>query len=82
VQALADATQRTVEVSPIREATARGAALLAALGAAGRRDVGTLAERWEPRVRVEPRRHLDRERWRDATARAARWIPDLSSVDF
>jgi hypothetical protein len=46
------------------------------------RDEAELAATWTPRQRVEPRRKLDRDRWREACARAARWIPDLSAVDF
>jgi glycerol kinase len=82
VQALADATQRAVEVSPVREATARGAALLVAL-ALGRHDaIDDLAAAWLPRARVEPARVLDRDRWRDALLRARAWIPELSGIDF
>jgi glycerol kinase len=82
LQALADATQRPVEVSPVREATTRGAALLAGIGAGLHRDVGELAATWAPRVRVEPAGRLDRDRWRDAVSRARRWLPELSAVDF
>ena len=82
VQALADAGQRIVEVSPVREATTLGAAFLAGLAVGAWRDEAELAATWAPRRRVEPRRMLDRDRWREACARAARWIPDLSAVDF
>ena len=82
VQALADASQRSVEVSPALEATTLGAGFLAGL------EIGTwntdedLAATWRPRTRVEPQRALDRDRWREAVARAERWIPDLSSISF
>jgi hypothetical protein len=46
------------------------------------RDEAELSATWSPRHRVEPRRKLDRDRWREARARAAHWIPDLSAVDF
>ena len=82
VQALADATQHLVEVSPVREATTLGAAFLAGLAVGTWRDEQELAATWTPRERVEPRRKLDRDRWREATRRAARWIPDLSAIDF
>jgi glycerol kinase len=82
VQALADATQRVVEVSPVREATTLGAAFLAGLAVGTWRDEEQLGATWSPRERVEPRRKLDRERWREASRRAARWLPDLSAVDF
>jgi glycerol kinase len=82
VQALADATQRTVEVSPVLEATTLGAAFLAGLALGTWRDEDELARSWAPRTRVEPARVLDRDRWRQACERAARWIPELSSIDF
>ncbi|HYL51223.1 MAG TPA: FGGY-family carbohydrate kinase, partial [Acidimicrobiia bacterium] len=82
VQALADATQRPVEISPVREATARGAALMAGLAIGHHRDVDDLASTWSPRTRVEPRRALDRDRWRDALRRARAWIPELSGIDL
>ncbi len=82
VQALADAAQRPVEVSPILEATTLGAAFLAglAMGTWGSED--DIAATWSPRARVEPQRKLDRDRWREACDRAAGWLPDLSAVDF
>jgi len=82
VQALADATGRPVEVSPVREATARGAALLAALAVGLHDSVDDLAATWAPRTRVEPERTLDRDRWRAAVERSAAWIPELSGIDF
>ncbi|HEX4777390.1 MAG TPA: FGGY-family carbohydrate kinase [Acidimicrobiia bacterium] len=82
VQALADASQRAVEVSPVAEATTLGAAFLAGLAIGTWHDEAELAATWSPRARVEPRRVLDRDRWRDACERARRWIPDLSSIDF
>ena len=82
VQALADAGQRVVEVSPVLEATTLGAAFLAGLAVGTWRDEAQVAATWSPRQRVEPQRKLDRDRWREACRRAARWIPDLSAVDF
>jgi glycerol kinase len=82
VQALADATQRPVEVSPVLEATALGAAFLAGLAVGTWSDDDELARAGQPRTRVDPARSLDRARWREACERARRWIPDLSSVDF
>jgi glycerol kinase len=82
VQALADATQRPVEISPVREATTLGAALLAGLAIGTYATVDDFARTWVPRGRVEPARTLDRDRWHDAVARAERWIPDLSGIDF
>ena len=82
VQALADAAQRPVEISPMREATSRGAALLAGLAVGHHGSVDDLARTWQPRVRVEPQRVLDRDRWREAIERARHWIPELSGIDF
>jgi len=82
VQALADATQRPVEISPVREATGLGAALLAGIPIGNHASVDALATTWKPRATVEPGRPLDRERWQDAVERARRWIPELSGIDF
>jgi glycerol kinase len=82
VQALADAAQRPVEVAPVVEATALGAAFLAGLAVGTWRGTDEVAATWRPRARVEPRRPLDRDRWRAAVTKAERWIPDLSAVEF
>ncbi len=82
VQALANATQRPVEISPVREATARGAALMAGLALGHHHHVDDLASTWLPRERVEPARALDRDRWHDALLRARGWIPELSGIDL
>ena len=82
VQALADATGRPIEVSPVREATTLGAAYLAGLAAGVWDDTEELAALWSPREVVEPARALDREQWQEAVRRAERWVPDLSSLDF
>jgi glycerol kinase len=82
VQALADASQRPVEVSPVLEATALGAAFLAGLAVGTWPDEAAIAAIAPPRARVDPARALDRARWHEACRRATRWIPDLSSVDF
>src|SRR5262249_14369731 len=82
VQALADAGQRVVEVSPVLEATTLGAAFLAGLAVGTWRDEAELAATWSPRETVEPRRKLDRDRWRDACARSARWLPGWGAAAF
>ena len=82
VQALADATQRAVEVSPVREATTLGAAFAAgaALGIWTDDDV---AATWRPARRVEPQRALDRDRWRRGRRpRAVGWYPELSAIEI
>jgi glycerol kinase len=82
VQALADATQRAVEVSPVVEATTLGAAFLAGLEVGTWPGMSDVAATWRPARRVEPARALDRDRWREAVARSRRWIPELSALDF
>jgi hypothetical protein len=37
---------------------------------------------WSPRAVVDPRRRLDRDRWRAAVERSRAWVPELSSLDF
>jgi glycerol kinase len=82
VQAVADATQRPVEVSPVREATALGAAFLAGLAVGTWADLDEIAATWAPGEHFEPVGRFDRERWQDAVDRASRWHEDLSGLDF
>jgi glycerol kinase len=82
VQAVADATGRPVEVSPEREATTLGAGFLAGLAVGTWDGWDDLAATWRPSTVVEPARALDRDRWREAVDRAARWEPDLSAISF
>ncbi len=84
-QALADATGHDVEVSLEREATARGAALLAgvATGVWTDLDAATAAAAAHGMASVvTPRRTLDRDRFAEARARAGQWIPALSALDL
>ena len=82
VQALADATQRTVEVSPVMEATALGAAFLAGLAMGTWAGWDDIAATWSPARTVTPKRALDRDRWREAVERSRRWFGDLSALEF
>ncbi len=84
LQALADAAQRPVEVSPVLEATTLGAAFLAGLAAGVWADMDEIAATWKPAQVVEPRPRTGaaRERWREARARAREWVPELSAIDF
>ncbi|HUQ39325.1 MAG TPA: FGGY family carbohydrate kinase [Acidimicrobiales bacterium] len=82
VQALADTSQRVVEVSPVLEATTLGAAFLAGLAVGTWADTDEIAATWRPRAVVEPKRTTDRARWADALDRAKATIPDLSGLDF
>jgi glycerol kinase len=82
VQALADATGRPVEVSPVKEATTLGAGLLAGLAMGTWSSWDDVAATWAPRSRVEPSGTLDRGRWAEAVRRASAWHPELSALDF
>ena len=65
VQALADLAELPVEVSPVTDATTRGAAFLAGLAVGVWDDVHDAAELWTPSHVVDPRsdRSADRARW-------------------
>jgi glycerol kinase len=82
VQALADSSQRPVEVSPVVEATTLGAAFLAGLSVGTWSGWDDVAAAWQPRAVVEPGAPLDRERWAKAVERAREWYPELSGLDF
>jgi glycerol kinase len=82
VQAVADATQRRIEVSRQREATTLGAAYLAGLAVGTWSGWDDIAAAWSPSRVVEPARALDRERWAEAIKRASNWLPDLSAIQF
>jgi len=82
VQALADACQRPVELSPVLEATTLGAAFLAGMAVDTWADEDDVAATWSPRATVEPRSRPDRARWREACDRARGWVPELSALDF
>jgi len=80
--ALAAATQRPVEVAPVREATALGAAFCAGRAVGLWADDEQLAATWRPASVVTPGPAPDRTRWAAAVARAGGWIPGLSALDF
>jgi glycerol kinase len=82
VQALADATQRPIEVAPVTEATTLGAGYLAGMAVGTWSGWDDVAGSWQPRATVEPGGTLDRERWAEAKRRAAEWYPELSAIDF
>jgi glycerol kinase len=82
VQAFANASQRSVEVSSELEATTRGAGFLAGLALGTWSSDDDVMATWEPARVVQPTDTFDRDRWREACSRAAGWIPELSAVDF
>ncbi|MDQ3738765.1 MAG: FGGY family carbohydrate kinase [Actinomycetota bacterium] len=86
VQALATATQLPVEVSPVVDATTLGAGYLAGLAGGAWSGLDDIAASWNPSAVIEPGPAAaateDRERWREAVRRSARWIPELTELDF
>lgn len=83
VQSLADACDRPVEVSRELEATTLGAGLLAGLAVGTWKGMDDIAATWNPKETVEPSGSpAARDQWREATARAAKWFPDLSALEF
>jgi glycerol kinase len=83
VQALADACDRPVEISPELEATTLGAGLLAGMAVGTWSGLDEVADTWSPKAVVEPSgRPAQRQRWRQATERAAAWYPELSALSF
>jgi glycerol kinase len=82
LQAVADATQRPIEVSPEREATTLGAGFLAGMAVGTWGGWDDVAATWRPRLVVEPAGELPRDRWQEAVERAVGWEPDLSAISF
>lgn len=83
VQALADATGRTVEVSRDTEATTLGAAFLAGTAAGVWSSLAEATSLVRPLRTVEPRPTTSpRAQWHEAVRRARGWIPELSALDF
>lgn len=80
VQILANTLGRTVELCPVPEGTALGAAVLAGRALGQWSTWQEVADSWLPREVVEPEASSDRERWQDAVQRAARWYPELSDI--
>ena len=86
VQALADAVDRPVEVSPVVEATTRSAAFMAGRAIGTWSSISDADELWRPATRVEPSptsaTATTRARWADAIERSREWHPDLSALDM
>ena len=82
VQALANASGKSVEVSPTVEATTVGAGFLAGVATGLWADIGEAAAALVPHSHVEPTGRLDRDQWARAIERTTSWIPELSALDF
>ncbi len=80
--ALANASQRPIEVSPVTEATTLGAAFLAGLATGTWNGLDDIAATWRPRTVVEPAAKLDRLKWLEARSRVEGWVAELSALDF
>jgi glycerol kinase len=86
VQRLADFSGHSVAVSSEREATTRGAGLMA-LVSAGHLALSDVETLWSPGFVATPSidssaREASRAHWQDTVERAARTIPELSAVSF
>ena len=89
-QILANTVGVPVDISPVQEATTRGASLLAGVAIGVHDTVESTADLYQPARRVEPDtsaaalelRAESAERWRQARARAEAWIPGLSAINF
>jgi glycerol kinase len=86
VQRLADFSGHTVAVSSEREATTRGAGLMA-LVSAGQLALSDVEALWSPRFVATPSidasaREEFRAHWRETVERAAGTIPELSTISF
>jgi glycerol kinase len=86
LQSLADASGVRVAVSSEREATTRGAGLMALVGA-GHLSLDDVESLWRPAEVLTPRttptqRSSRRDEWRSTVARVERTIPELSAISF
>jgi glycerol kinase len=82
IQALANASGKPVEVSPVLEATTLGAGFLAGIAVGTWSSLAEAAGTWAPSHVVEPKTALNRAEWCEAIQRSERWIPELSALDF
>ncbi|MEO8163279.1 MAG: FGGY-family carbohydrate kinase [Ilumatobacteraceae bacterium] len=82
VQALANASMKPIEVSPVAEATTLGAAFLAGIAVGTWNSLTEATSTWRPASVVSPTTGLDRAQWLEAISRSRGWIPALSSLDF
>jgi glycerol kinase len=82
IRLLADAIGRPVEVSCQVEATTLGAGFLAGLAVGTWRPQAEEESFFKPRWVADPAGRLDRDRWRQAKARARAVVPELSVLEF
>jgi glycerol kinase len=87
VEALANALDRPVEISPVLEATTLGAGYLAGIASGLWKGESDLNAAWKPRAIIEPTldttsRETARSLFLEARMRSEQTIPDLSGVSF
>src|SRR3954451_20472157 len=82
IQALANTTGRSIEVSPHTEATTVGAGYLAGLAVGVWDSFENIAAAWKPQDVTDPTAQLDRQQWTRAIERSRGWMPALSALDF
>jgi len=87
LSALAEATGRPIEVSPVLEATTLGAGFLAGIATGTWRDEHDAAAAYSPSRTVEPSsdrqtQEARRARWLAARHRATGTVPELSGIEF
>ncbi len=82
LQLLADALQRPIAPSAVRDATTLGAAYLAGTATGLWPSLAEAASTARHGAVDEPARRLDRDRWLDARARALRTVPAMSAISF
>ena len=84
VQALANATGRTIKVSALTEATTLGAGFLAGTAAGQWSHLASATDtlRWATTVQPLGGAGVPRQQWSEAVERSRSWIPDLSALDF
>lgn len=81
-QALADAAECPVEISPDPEGTSLGAAYLAGYSTGLWSSLDEVSNLWRPANVVEPAAPPDWDRWREAVAQSQTWEESLSAISF
>lgn len=81
-QALANATQYPVEISPDPDATSLGAAYLAGYSTGIWSSLDEVSSLWHPAETVVPAAAPNWDRWQEAVAQSQTWEESLSTISF
>lgn len=81
-QALADAAQRPIEISPDPEGTSLGAAYLAGHAIGIWSSLEEASRLWHPAEILEPTAPPAWDRWQEAVAQSRTWEESLSAISF